>query len=66
VVPSNDLRSYRIDSEKIKSKIGFSPKRNVKESIREMVDAWRLGRYQGSLESPAYINIKRMQELNLG
>lgn len=63
---SEDLRSYRIDSTKIKEKIGFSPTREVKDAVHDLKIAFEKGAYTNALRNPAYINIMRMKELALG
>lgn len=42
VLPSNDPRSYRLDSSRILAK-GFQPQSDVKDAIREIVAAYRAG-----------------------
>jgi nucleoside-diphosphate-sugar epimerase len=65
VVPTNDLRSYHVSSEKMRSKLGFEPKHSIEEAVRGLVSAFREGKLPNSLEDSRYFNIKRMQELNL-
>jgi nucleoside-diphosphate-sugar epimerase len=63
--PTNDLRSYRVDSGYIERKIGFIPKRNVDDAVRELVYAFDKRKFVNPLENTLYFNIKRMKELNL-
>jgi dTDP-D-glucose 4,6-dehydratase len=65
VVPTNDLRSYHVSSEKMRQKLGFQPKHTIEDAIRGLVDAFREGKLPNSLDDPRYFNIKRMQELSL-
>jgi len=65
VVPTNDLRSYHVSSEKMRQKLGFEPKHSIEDAIRDLVTAFRAGRLPNSLDDPRYFNIKRMQELSL-
>ena len=62
---TDDLRSYRVDSSKILSKIGFKPSYSVEDSISELKTAFSNGKFIDSLENPIYFNIKRMKELSL-
>lgn len=64
-LPTNDLRSYRVDSSKIKEKIGFNLTSSVDEAIKDLGLAFAKGKYVNSLENPLYFNIKRMKELLL-
>ena len=65
VVPTNDLRSYHVSSEKMRQKLGFEPKHTIEDAIRDLVSAFRTGKLPNSLDDPRYFNIKRMQELSL-
>lgn len=63
--PTDDLRSYRVDSSKILDKIGFKPSYSVDDSINELKNAFKSGAFTNSLENSKYFNIKRMKELSL-
>jgi len=62
---TDDLRSYRIDSNKIKLKLGFSPKSGVDQAITDLKNAFQVGKYHDPLHNSLYFNIKRMQELKI-
>jgi len=64
-VPSNDNRSYHIDSSKIRDVLGFEPRRTVEDAVRSLVDAFAAGRVPEPMESTRYYNIRRMQELEV-
>lgn len=63
--PTDDLRSYRVDSTKILDRIGFKPSYSVDDSINELKNAFKSGAFINSLENSKYFNIKRMKELAL-
>lgn len=42
-VPSDDIRSYRLTSEKIERILGFRPRLTVRDAIGSLVSAWRRG-----------------------
>jgi nucleoside-diphosphate-sugar epimerase len=63
---TNDLRSYRIDSTKIKDTIGFTPKRGVKEAVNDIKEAFAKGLYDKPFNNSKYINISMLKDLNLG
>jgi nucleoside-diphosphate-sugar epimerase len=63
---TDDLRSYRVDSSKIREKFGFVPKKTVDDAIRELVEQIGRNSFTNPMTNSAYYNIARMQELALG
>ncbi len=57
---TDDLRSYRVSSEKIKRELGWEPRYTVPDAIRELVAAFKAGKIPDSLSAPRYSNIKTM------
>ncbi|MFO0800100.1 MAG: SDR family oxidoreductase [Gemmataceae bacterium] len=57
---TDDLRSYRVSSEKIKRELGWEPRYSVPDAIRELVAAFKAGKIPNSLSDPRYSNIKTM------
>ncbi len=64
--PTNDLRSYRVDSSKIKTELGFVPKRAIDNAIADLYTAFKNNFYTNALENSQYFNIKKMKELSVG
>ncbi len=62
---SNDPRSYRINTDKIRTRLGFVPRRTIEDAVRELVAAFRAGALPGGLDDPRYNNVRRMKELHL-
>ena len=62
---TEDNRSYHISSEKIKSELGFIPKKNIKDAVRDLQNAFKNKFLQNTLDNEFYFNIKRMKNLNL-
>jgi nucleoside-diphosphate-sugar epimerase len=61
---TDDPRSYRISSEKIKQELGFSPRKTVEDAVRDLVGAFK----EGLVPNPGddrYYNIKTMQRVAL-
>jgi len=58
ITPSNDPRSYRVNSDKLLA-TGFKPKKNVRIAIEEMIDAYNRGELND--EDRCY-NLKWMQK----
>ncbi len=62
-VPDNDdKRSYRVDFGKIKNKLGFEARCDLKESIVEIARAIQSGRL-GDCSDTKFYTVKRMKEL---
>ena len=57
VKPSNDPRSYRVNSDKLLS-TGFRPKKTVQDAIREIVHQYRAGKLK---DEERFHNLKWMQ-----
>lgn len=58
---SDDKRSYRVDSSKIKRELGFEAKRSVEDAIADLKNAFDAGKVPNALTDPSYYNIKMMQ-----
>jgi nucleoside-diphosphate-sugar epimerase len=57
---TDDLRSYRVSSAKIKKELGWEPRYSVPDAVRELVAAFKAGKVPNSLTDPRYFNIKTM------
>lgn len=62
--PSNDNRSYHINSDKVKRVLGFQPQFSVEDAIRDLVKAFRQGKIEASMEDDWYYNIRTMKKIN--
>ena len=65
VEPTNDNRSYRVSSEKIKRELGFSAKRTIEDAVVSLKEAFDAGKIPNSFDDEMYFNIKRMQNVGL-
>lgn len=63
--PSDDRRSYRISSDKIRHELGYMPRRTVEDAVRDLVIAFRNGKLPNSMTDIRYYNVKTMQHLRL-
>jgi len=61
VTTSNDLRSYHINSGKIKRVLGFAPKHSIEDAVRDLCDAFRRGKLPNSFDDDAYYNVRTMK-----
>ena len=64
--PTDDLRSYRVDSSYIKNALGFEPIYSVDAAITDLLKEFNQNSYSDPLSNSFYFNIKRMKELSLG
>jgi nucleoside-diphosphate-sugar epimerase len=62
VLPSKDLRSYKISSRKIKRELRFTPRHTVEDAIADLATAYKKGLIPDALTNPRYYNIKLMQQ----
>ncbi len=58
---SDDLRSYHINSSKIKRALGFEPKYSVEDAVRGLCKAFREGKLPKSFEDDRYFNVRTMK-----
>jgi len=65
VVPTDDLRSYHVSSEKMRKELGFEPKFTIEDAVRDLVEAFEAGKLPNSMEDERYSNIKLMNSINL-
>lgn len=63
--PTDDNRSYHVSSQKIKSELGFAPKRTVEDAIDDLRKAFEAGKIPDSLDDIKYFNVKLMQNIEL-
>ena len=63
--PSDDIRSYRINSDKIQRVLGFVPKRTIEDGARDLIKAFKAGKLPDSMSDTRYSNIKTMKAVHL-
>ena len=57
------IRSYHINSDKIKNKLNFSPKHTIENAVKELCDAFRNNLLPNSFDDDFYFNLKRLQRI---
>jgi nucleoside-diphosphate-sugar epimerase len=62
--PSNDNRSYHINSDKIKRVLGFEAKHTIEDAVRGLCAAFRDGKIPNSMTDDRYYNIRTMKRVN--
>jgi nucleoside-diphosphate-sugar epimerase len=61
--PSDDLRSYHINSDKIRKVLGYAPRHTIEDAVRGLCKAFRDGRIPDSMNDDQYFNVKRLKRL---
>jgi nucleoside-diphosphate-sugar epimerase len=59
--PSNDLRSYHINADKITRVLGFHPKRGIADAVRDMCAAFKAGHLPNALTDERYYNVRTLK-----
>ena len=63
---TNDPRSYRITSRKILEKLGWAPKRNIQDAVRDLCRAFKEGKFPGdTMKDESFVNVKTVKALGL-
>jgi nucleoside-diphosphate-sugar epimerase len=61
--PSDDLRSYHINSDKIRRVLGYAPRHTIEDAVRDLCDAFRKGHIPDSMNGDQYFNVRRLKRL---
>jgi nucleoside-diphosphate-sugar epimerase len=61
VEPTDDIRSYHINSDKIKAVLGFAPRLSVEDAVRDLCEAFKTGRLPNSFDDDRYYNVRTMK-----
>ena len=59
--PTDDNRSYRVDSEKIARVLGYRPRRTIEDAVRDLCRAFRNGSFPYPMDDPRYYNVQLMK-----
>jgi len=62
--PTDDIRSYHINSDKIKKALGFVPKHSIEDAVRDLCAAFKGGLIPNSFGDDRYYNVKRLKRIN--
>ena len=61
--PSDDIRSYRISSEKIKRELNFVPRHTIEDAVRDLIKAFKAGKFHDPMNNIRYFNIKTLKAM---
>ncbi len=59
--PTDDIRSYHINSDRIRNTLGFTPKRTVEDAVRDLCVAFREGNLPDSMTNDQYYNVRYLK-----
>ena len=61
--PTNDIRSYHINCDKVRRALGFQPRYTIEDAVRGLCQAFREGKIPDSMTDDWYYNIRTMKKL---
>ena len=61
--PSDDKRSYHINSDKIRRVLGFVPKHSIEDAVCDLCVAFRDGKLPNAMTDANYYNVRTMKSL---
>jgi len=61
--PSNDNRSYHINSDKIRRVTGFQPRFSVGDAVADLCTAFKAGRLPNSVNDDRYYNVRTLKAI---
>jgi len=61
--PTNDMRSYHVNSNKVKRILGFAPRRSIEDAVRDLTLAFRNYLMPNSFDDDWYYNVRTMKKL---
>ena len=62
-IESDDLRSYHINSDKIKEVLNFHPKYTVEDAVKGLCDSYKNNLIPNSMNNDIYYNVKRLKNI---
>lgn len=61
--PSDDNRSYHVNSDKVRRVLGFSPKRTIEDAVRDITHAFANYLLPNSFDDDWYFNVRTMKKM---
>lgn len=62
--PTDDIRSYHINSDKIQRELGFKISHSIEDAVRDLCKAFKAGKLPDSMSNDWYYNVKTLKKLN--
>jgi nucleoside-diphosphate-sugar epimerase len=63
--PTDDIRSYHINSDKIRRVLGFQPKHSIEEAIQDLVTAFKAGKLPNPMDDDWYYNVRTIKKSDI-
>ena len=60
---TDDIRSYHINSDKIKKALGFQPTHSIEDAVRDLCKSFKEGKLPESMDDDKYYNVKRLKRV---
>ena len=60
--PTDDMRSYRVNSDKVRHVLDFMPRRTIEDAARDVARAFRNHLLPNSFEDDGYYNVRTMKK----
>ena len=61
--PTDDIRSYHINSDKVKRVLGYVPRHTIEDAVRELAQAFLAGKIPNSMQDDRYYNVRLLKKL---
>jgi nucleoside-diphosphate-sugar epimerase len=61
--PTDDIRSYHINSDKIQRELGFKPRFAIEDAVRDLCRAFKRGDLPNSMADDRYFNVRTLKAL---
>ena len=61
--PTNDMRSYHVNSDKVHRVLGFKPKHTIEDAVRDLTRAFRNHLLPQSFDDDWYYNVRTMKRI---
>lgn len=59
--PTDDIRSYHINSSKIQRELGFNPRFTIEDAVRDLCAAFKRGDLPNSMADDRYFNVRTLK-----
>jgi len=63
--PTDDNRSYHVSSERMRERLGFTPRYSIEDAVKSLKTAFDAGQVPNAMTDPVYYNVKLMQQIAL-
>ena len=61
--PTDDIRSYHINSDKIRRQLGFEPGHSIEDAVRDLCKAFQAGKLPNPMQDDRYYNVRTLKAL---